>query len=251
MSAIATAFQLTFQSSPIILTNGIATNIPGSMLPIIALTQGASFLTGLLTGTTNVDPDQFFAQFAPIPGGTIEEYQIGMYPFANQAIAANAIIAQPLKISMRMEARANSTTPYPVKIATIAALKATIDQHINLGGTFTVATPGYVYTNCILTQLRDVSTGDTKQRQSAWQWDFTQPLVSLQQVQAAQSAAMSRATNGLPWDGSWSGPSLMPGNQTGGAGATTLGASQPNTGISATSSSVLGNPFGSAGLVPL
>ena len=251
MSAISTAFQLTFQASPIILTNGIATNIPGNMLPIIALTQGGSFLTGLLTGTTSIDPDQFFAQFVALPGGTIEEFQIGMYPFANQAIAANAIIAQPLKISLRMEARANATVPYSLKLATLSALKSTIDQHINLGGTFTIATPAYIYTNCILTQLRDVSTGETRQAQSAWQWDFTQPLVSLQQVQAAQNAAMSRATNGLPWDGSWSGPALMPGYQTGGAGSVTLGASQPLSGISATSSSVLNDPFGGAGTVTL
>jgi hypothetical protein len=50
-SAAHIAFALSYQISPIILTNGIATNIPGGMLPIIALSQSQGFEDGVLGGS--------------------------------------------------------------------------------------------------------------------------------------------------------------------------------------------------------
>ena len=176
-SALSTAFQLGYEISPIILVGGLAGNIPGSMLPIVALTEGVNFVTGILTGNTETSLDDFFAHFVPMPGSTLEENQIGMYPFANQAIAANAVIRNPLRISLRMVCPAKGTLGYAAKLATMSALKAAIDQHINQGGTFTIATPAQIYTNCILVMLKDVTTGETKQPQIAYQWDFVQPLV--------------------------------------------------------------------------
>ena len=40
-------YKLGFEISPVILCDGIAQAIPGGMLPIVALTQSASFVTGL------------------------------------------------------------------------------------------------------------------------------------------------------------------------------------------------------------
>jgi hypothetical protein len=44
-------FKLAFQLSPILLCNGIATDIPGGVLPIIAITEASHFVLGLLSGT--------------------------------------------------------------------------------------------------------------------------------------------------------------------------------------------------------
>ena len=54
-------YKLGFEVSPVILCNGIAQSIPGGMLPIVALTQSASFVTGLLGGAFNLtDIDKYF-----------------------------------------------------------------------------------------------------------------------------------------------------------------------------------------------
>src|SRR5580692_8765118 len=89
------AYKLEFEISPITLTGGIALNIPGGMLPMLAISQAGSY-TGLISGGTNVNLDDFFASFYPIPGSKLISQQIGHYPFANQTVASNAIIVQPL-----------------------------------------------------------------------------------------------------------------------------------------------------------
>ena len=47
-------YRLGFEISPVILCNGVAEAIPGGMLPIVALTQSASFVTGLIGGAINL-----------------------------------------------------------------------------------------------------------------------------------------------------------------------------------------------------
>ena len=47
MSFASDAFKLSFQISPIILTGGIASEIPGGMLPALAVTDAISFVTGI------------------------------------------------------------------------------------------------------------------------------------------------------------------------------------------------------------
>lgn len=209
MSAGRLAFQLGYQVSPILFTGGIAGNIPGSTLPILALTQAASFVSGLLQGNVDINPDNYFAQFVPLPGGTLSSNQIGMYPFANQATAANAIIAQPLNISLKMYCPSRQPGDFIVRLATITALKKAIDNHTAQGGTFTVATPSYIYTNCILTSLRDITPADnpSKQAQIEWQWDFIQPLISQADANTANNSLMSKLSGGLPITGdpTWSG----------------------------------------------
>lgn len=209
VSAAQTAFNLSFGISPIILVGGIASAIPGGMLPIIALSQAANFVDGLLSGSNLDDLDDYLLQFKPLQGGTLIDQKIGMYPFANQQVAANAVIREPLAISMLMIISAKPyIAGYITKAAVIAGLVATLANHNNTGGLYTVATPAYMYTNLVMLAMRDVSRNDSKQPQNAYQIDFIQPLVTLQQAQQAQqqlNSTMGQINSGAPTDGSTSG----------------------------------------------
>lgn len=205
-------FRLGYEISPIILTGGAAGSIPGGMLPIVAITEALNIVDGLLNGTVESSLDNFFAHFKPLPGSTLINNQIGQYPFANQAIAANAIITQPLTVSMLMLCPVRQAGGYTTKLATIMALQATLAAHINQGGLFTVVTPGYVYTNLILASLRDVSDSGDKQAATAYQWDFEQPLITIDQAQSVQNSFLSKMTAGAVTDGSQSGVGVGIGN---------------------------------------
>lgn len=204
MSFQNSAFQLAFEISPIILVGGI---IPGGMLPIVSITQAVSFTQGLLSGTFDADLDDSFAHFRPLVGGTIADWQYGQYPFANQAVAANAAIKQPLTISLHMTAPARGVGGYAAALATMMAIKTTIDTHVSLGGTFVVVTPRVFLPNCVLDAIRDVSDQSSKQPQNAWQWDFHQPLLTLSDALSLQSNLMSKITSGTQITGqpAWSG----------------------------------------------
>jgi hypothetical protein len=201
------AFKLAFQLSPIILTSGIATNLGGA-LPIIALTEGANFVQSLLTGGVNNDLDGFFASYQAAPGSSLVNQQVSMYPMANQTVAANAVIAQPLNISMIMMCPAgNASGGYPLKLVTMTALQNSLTQHNLTGGLYTIITPCFIYTNCVMTGMRDVSGGQGKQVQDVWQLDFVQPLVTVQSAQTALNGLMSKLANGTAPQGgtpSWS-----------------------------------------------
>lgn len=214
-------FALAFQKSPIILCNGIATSIPGGMLPIIAITEAANFTTGLLSGNNPLNLDSFFANFWPLPGSTLIDNDLGEYPFANQTVAANAIIGKPLQLSVMMEIPAKIAGGYVSKLVTVTALKAALDLHINQGGTFTVATPAFTYTNGLLRVLRDQSRQDTKQAQNRYQWDFEFPLITQAQATTALGSLMSKISGGLPTSSTaWSSISNSIGLPSSGAGAT-------------------------------
>lgn len=233
-----TLFKLAFEVSPIILSDGVATGIPGGYLPIVAITESVNFATGLLSGGTDLSLDDFFAHFQPVQGGSLISFQVGKYPFANQAVAANAIIAQPLNVSMLMKCPAKGAGGYLTKLATMQALQAVLSKHSILGGTYVVVTPAYVYTNCLLTGMRDVTGGEGAQVQTQWLLDFEQPLVTLQQASQAQNSAMSKLTGGLPWDGSLSGAGQTPGNLLSGASPVTAPSSLNLTGTA------VSGPFG-------
>ena len=199
MSAIAnaarTAYDVAFQVSPIILTGGIVSNTNGSALPIIALVgQASAFANGALTDGFGMD--DFYARFVPLPGTTAISNSIGTYPFANQNVAANAIIRQPLNVSLQMIAPVRNSGGYFTKLAIFTALQQSLQSHMAAGGTFSIATPSYIYTGCLLVSMTDITSGTTKQQQIIWQMDFVQPLVSLQQAQAAYSGQMSKLSNG-------------------------------------------------------
>lgn len=207
------AYRLSFEISPIILTGGIALNLPGGMLPIISITESLNFAEGLLSGSVGLDYGDFFAHFYPLTGSKLISQKAGEYPLANQLTAANAIIRDPLVISMMMLCPAKGEAGYATKTATMLALQFALAQHNNSGGTYTVMTPAFFYFNCIMLDVTDAAVGG-RQPQSAYQIDFRQPLITLQSAQAAQGSIMSQITAGLPINGdpSWSGLSQAVGN---------------------------------------
>lgn len=236
-SAGLVAFQLGFEISPIIMTGGIAGGILGGMLPIVSILESADFLTGILSGSSSAfDLSRYFAHFRPIPGSTLIDNQFGTYPFANQTVAANAVIVQPLRISMLMTCPANTNSGYLGKLAVMTALQQVLKQHTAMGGTYTVVTLAQIYTNMLLLQLKEVSGGETKQDMTAYQWDFWQPLITLQQAANAQNNLMNAISNGTPTDGSLSGPGSTVGAQNSLATPSTIPAASSLPGAATTNS---------------
>lgn len=238
-------FALSYEYSPIILQGGIAQTAPNGAIPIIQILQPELFPNGFnATAAAAIDPEDFIAHFRPMPGSTLLENTVGTYPFANQATAANAVITEPLRLSMRMEAPAPAQGGYVAKLATFTNLQAQLAAHTASGGWFAVSTPAFTYTNLLLLTFRDVSSGEG-QVQAAWQLDFVAPLISEQQASAAYNALMGKIAGGTAVGGdppTWSGtqnssgdpsdditPAFNPGAtplQVGGAGgasASTLG----------------------------
>lgn len=225
-SVFSTLFALGFQKSPIILVGGLAQDIPGQMLPIISITEGVSLITGIISGNFPTSLDDFFADFTVIPSGKLITQQIGHYPFANQAVAANAVIAQPLTLSVRMDCPARGGGDYVTKLAVLTALQAALSAHNASGGLYTIATPSFIYTNCILTDLTDISGNGSAQVQYQWQFDFEQPLVTLPAAQQAYSALLNKIGGGTQISGfpSWSSPSISAASPITGAAAGVAGA---------------------------
>jgi hypothetical protein len=179
-------WRLQYEFSPIILTGGTASQSVGGSMSIATILEGQNLPTNL---------DDFFAHFQPIPGSTILQNDVGMYPFANQATAANAIITRPLAISMLMVCP--SKTSISRRLSIISTLQQTLAKHINAGGTFMVATPSFVYTDCLLTAMRDASGGESHQPQFRWQLDFVKPLITLADAKQAQNSLTSKMTAGV------------------------------------------------------
>jgi hypothetical protein len=219
-------YNLAFQVSPIILYGGIASSSIGGALPIIALTgQLLSLAQGIAT-TGSLSTSDFFAEFVPIPGSTIINNSVATYPFANQQVAANAIIQQPNAISLMMIAPVKDTAGYYTKLALFTSLQTSLQQHNQSGGTYYVATPARIFGPCLMTAMTDITAGDTRQQQVMWQIDFIEPLISRQQAAAAQSTMMQKITNGTSFSGdaSWSGAAASVGASATGALASAFGA---------------------------
>ncbi|WP_204117462.1 hypothetical protein [Paraburkholderia sp. C35] len=241
-------FKLGYQISPIMLVNGVASQIPGQMLPIVAVTQAADYTEGLLSsGNALPALDQFFAHWKPLPGTTLIENQIGQYPFANAATAANAVIAQPLQISMQMNCPVQTAGGYPAKLATLTVLQQTLLQHNNAGGTYVIVTPGQVFSNCLLLRVRDISGGESHQVQHTWQFDFLQPLITINEAQQVYNSLMNKIANGLPTPNPpvWSGPSATVGAVVAGSsGGSTLLPSASNLVAGTIPTVTAANPYG-------
>jgi hypothetical protein len=187
-----TQFQQNYEINPIVLVNGIAGS--GSTMNITVLTEGYDQVFG--------NPDDYFAHFKPVSGGTLQEWQIAEYPFATVQMAANAVIQMPLKVSLIMACPAKNSTntnrnTYPAKSAIITNLKTQLNQHVLLGGTFTILTPAYTYENCLLVALRDISSVADKQVQFLYQWDFVQPLITTEAAAAIYSNTLNNINNGV------------------------------------------------------
>ncbi|ECP2825077.1 hypothetical protein FZG04_05450 [Salmonella enterica] len=197
MSFTRELYKLGFEISPVILCDGVAQSIPGGMLPIVALTQSASYVSGLMGGAIELtDLDKYFCHWRAAPGGTMVDYDIGRYPFANQAVAANALLSQPLRIPMLMDAPVNENTGAMTKLVTLSSLQAVLQAHASLGGTFIVATPGIIYSNCILRTERDVTGSNDALPQRQWLWDFEQPLLSETGAEQAINSYLNKIDNG-------------------------------------------------------
>ncbi|CAB3742697.1 hypothetical protein LMG22037_06625 [Paraburkholderia phenoliruptrix] len=193
--AYRSTYDLAFQKSPIILVGGIAANTLGGMLPIIALGgQALGAAQGALT--SGISTDDFFATYIPIPGSTLINQQIATYSFANQAVAANSTIQQPLTISLKMIAPVKDTAGYLTKLAIWTSLQNSLVAHNAAGGLYHIATPWYVYTNCLLQSVTDTTGGGGKQQQIEAQWDFVQPLVTQMQANSAYNSLMSKLSSG-------------------------------------------------------
>lgn len=182
-------FQNQYQISPIILTDGIAGQ--GGTMPISDLFQDS--------GGSN--QDEAFATFHPASDAVLIMNQLGKYPFANQTVAANAIIAQPRTVSMIMQCPARGEGGMMRKSAIIQAMQKSLQEHILSGGVFTVMTPAYQYDNCVLLTMRDISDGESKQPQFQWLLEFEQPLLTLAEAQAAQNTLMQKISAGTQTTG--------------------------------------------------
>lgn len=217
-AAARTAYDLAFQISPIILHGGIASSATGGMLPIIALIgELAGFAEGMLTNGFSMD--DFAIRFRPMSGGTIISQAVATYPFANQQVAANATIQQPKNISLRMLAPTKNAFGYLSKLPLFSSMQASLEQHNNAGGTYHIATPAYIYKDCLLLDVTDITGGwETKQDQVEWQWNFAQPLVTGEQAAAAFGGLLSRLSGGQQvTSNAWSGAQAAVGNAIQGA----------------------------------
>lgn len=196
MSGTQTAFKLAFQITPILLVGGIAAGVPGNTLPIITLTEGASVIAGILTGSFPATLDDYFAQFTVIPAGDLIAQEIGHYPFANQQVAANAVITEPLSVQVRMDCPAKQGGDYVSKFGVLTALQAALSAHNSSGGLYTVLTPAFAYVNCLMKSLKDISGAGSTQVQYQWLFDFEQPLVTVQAAQQAYSNLLNSIASG-------------------------------------------------------
>jgi len=222
------SFALSFEISPITLVGGLAQSVPGGMLPIISLTQPGAFPDGVTAGGDVQSLNDYFAHFKPAAGSELIAIQLGKYPFANQFVAANAIIVEPLRFSMMMICPVKGDGSYSQKLSIISSLQQSLAQHAISGGTYNVAFPFFFYTNAILLKMFDASDGSSEQTSVTYQMDFEQPLLTLEQAQAAENTMMSQFSNGSQIDGqpAWSnlsnavgqpqslaGPPIIPGQQ--------------------------------------
>lgn len=186
-------YDLAFQVSPIILNGGIVGS-QGSLAPITNYTGDTA------SGAPLLSLDNAFAHFVPMPGSTLISQSIGMYPFANQAVAANATIQQPLTISLMMIAPVNRAGGYLKKLSIFSNLQRQLANHNAIGGTYIVATPAFIYNFMLMTAMTDMtpepSLDGEKQVQIIYQLDFIQPILTLTGLAAAQSAVMQKITNG-------------------------------------------------------
>jgi len=186
------AYKLAFEKSPIFLTDGIASAIPGSILPLVSITQAADLIRAAAGNSVAKNLDEFFATFKPLPGATLVSAQLGKYPFANQKTAANALIVQALAFSMSMNITPRLAGAMISRPMVMTALKAALDSHAALGGTYTVLTPSYMYTGCVLLSMKDISGGESFHQQTDWQLDFEQPLLNTTEATQTMNALMKK-----------------------------------------------------------
>lgn len=195
-------FVLSFQTCPIVLMEGIAGSGVMPLVEILNPTFAADSIstnsdTGQVTATSDSTgiSDGTFGAFRVLPGGTLIDNDIAHFPLASMSVAANAIITNPLRFAVEMASPAGGDLSLSRRLSIFTSLKNVLDNHIAVGGYFNVATPAFIYTGCLLLNLEDSSdVPDGGQTQVRWVWNFEQPLITLQQAQAAVNDAMSKVS---------------------------------------------------------
>lgn len=186
-------FRRAYQLCPILLYGGIAANADNGYISILSITEGSDDVN------YGNDLSAYFAHFEPLPGGTLLDFSPAEYPFASMAMAANAMLQQALKISLKMICPArNGQNNYEALQANISGLQQLVTSHVQAGGTFTVATPATIYADCLLINLRDITNAGDKKVQQVFQWDFVQPLVATAAAEAVYNNLYSKLNGGLP-----------------------------------------------------
>ena len=189
MSMTRDAWEALYGTNPILLNGGIMGNISlplpiGSLLSLT--TSGLSAGLSLLGNSAPIALSQI--KFSPNPGTALYQAQNPTYPTADLKTAANASILLPTQITMMMHFPAQNAGGYEIKSAALTALKTILERHQQLGGTFTVIHPAYIYTVCLLNQVVDQTAG-TKNVATSWMWVFDQPLTT-------QTSALGDFLNG-------------------------------------------------------
>lgn len=227
-------WKLSYQVSPIFLTGPPVSNVPNGMLPFLSIVNPGAFpntsgeaysygstggAVGQLLDLSAVSVNEYlldnaFGAFNVLAGGSLIQQTVAKYPFANQSYAANAILRDPLHVSLIWDTPMRGQNAWGQKLQVMQSVKARLDYHNNNGGTYIVVTPAYVYDNMVMLALTDASRGASTLPQNAWRFDFERPLITLQDLRAAQSALMSKITNGVLTDGNWSGAKVGLGSIT-------------------------------------
>jgi hypothetical protein len=205
---VDTVFKLAFQVTPIWLTGRPVAALPGGMLPLAALTDPQLWqdLTGQFVEQVEVwNLDKAFGAFQVLPGGTLLAQDAATYPFANQWVASNATIFNPLQVSLVWDTPMKDPNAWNRKYMIIQNVQARLTDHCNNGGTFTVLTPSFIYEGMLLLNLSDASRGNNPIPQNAWRFDFNKPLVRMTDLLAAQNVLMYKLTHGLETNGAWTG----------------------------------------------
>lgn len=207
LNYLGQAFKLAFEISPILLVDGIAASIPGGVIPIAVLTEGLSVADGLLHGELGKTQT---GAFTPMAGTSLIQQEIGNLNFYNLVTAANSVVNKPNRVMMQMIRPAfTSGGGYATKSMTFTAMKLALDMHNQSGGSYTVLTPAFIYTGCLLRSVIDTSgfSEQNKQVQHTWLFEFEQPLLTISQLDAALGNLMDKFESGMPSPGglSWSG----------------------------------------------
>ena len=135
MSALRDAFTLAFETTPILLVDGLASDIPGSVLPITVFLDGVSIIDGALTKGA-LSRATLNTHFSPAAGSTLISQDVSLYPFLSQATAGNAVVQKPNKLTMHLTKPVSTQGEgYAGKLITFTALKMALDKHTELGGT--------------------------------------------------------------------------------------------------------------------
>lgn len=185
-------FRHNYQIAPIILNGGIAAQMKNGQMTVLALTEGDE-------NVNFANESDYFAHFKPLPGGTLYDFTPSEYPYASLNMAANAMLQNALRISLRMACPIRTgTNPYPSIQSKITRIQQQCTQHALLGGTFTVATPGFIYGDCLLLSLRDITPAGSNKVQEEFQWDFLQPLVTQQAASQSFNSLYAKLASNLP-----------------------------------------------------